>query len=193
MSTGRASEVSGCPADKKWDILGAPMTPNGAILDASAGMKPVSCKVYEFSSINSDGPAETAEGNFPVDAEKFPVHVLVVDDEPLIRWSVAESLSDLGMDVEQAGDAAAALRMVTTAANPFQVVVLDLRLPDMQDLSLLATLRQLLPDARMVLMTAFGTPDIFTEAVLLGAKVLNKPFELDELTHLVLGHNSSPA
>jgi two-component system response regulator FlrC len=111
--------------------------------------------------------------------------VLVVDDEPLIRWSVAESLSNLGYDVEQAPDAESALRMVTTAPMPYDVVVLDLRLPDMKDLSLLGTLRQLLPASALILMTAFGTPDILADAAALGAAVINKPFELDELTRLV--------
>jgi len=37
--------------------------------------------------------------------KKTPVHVLVVDDEPLIRWSVTETLADLGLDVEQADSA----------------------------------------------------------------------------------------
>ena len=124
-------------------------------------------------------------GKFRLAEKKSPRHVLVVDDEPLIRWSVAESLSDLGYDVEQASDATSALRKVTTAALPYDVVVLDLRLPDMSDLSLLGTLRQLLPRAALILMTAFGTADIFAEAAAIGAAVINKPFELDELTRLV--------
>jgi DNA-binding NtrC family response regulator len=77
--------------------------------------------------------------------------------------------------------------MVTTAARPFDVVLLDLRLPDMHDLSLLATLRQLLPAAALILMTAFGTPEIFADAEALGAAVLNKPFEIDDLKKLIHG------
>jgi DNA-binding NtrC family response regulator len=148
-------------------------------------MKTTTCKVMEFPGVNEPGTAAVAR-EIPLRKDFFPPHVLVVDDEPLIRWSVAESLSDLGLDVEQAPDAASALRTVTTSAEPFQVVVLDLRLPDMQDLSLLATLRQLLPDARLILMTAFGSPEIAQQAALLGAAVLNKPFELADLNRLVL-------
>ena len=107
------------------------------------------------------------------------------DDEPLIRWSVAESLSDLGFEVKQAGDASSALRSVTTATEAFDTVIVDLRLPDMQDLSLLGTLRQLLPASVLVLMTAFGTPEIIADAEALGAIVINKPFELDLLMRLV--------
>jgi DNA-binding NtrC family response regulator len=125
-------------------------------------------------------------------AEKFPNHVLVVDDEPLIRWSVAETLSDLGFDVEEAANAASALRIVTNAALPFGVVILDLRLPDMSDLSLLGTLRQLLPRAHLILMTAFGTPELVASARALGADVLAKPFELDELSGLVAADRRDP-
>lgn len=126
-------------------------------------------------------------GKISAAAENFPRHVLVVDDEPLIRWSVSESLSDLGYDVEQAADAQSALRTVTTTALPFDTVVLDLRLPDMDDLSLLGTLRQLLPQATLILMTAFGTPEVLANAESLGAAVINKPFELQDLTRLVTG------
>lgn len=165
------------------------MALNGAVLDAPAGMTPVSF-IVDAVSPEKTAKSQTARiGKFSRAEEKFPRHVLVVDDEPLIRWSVSESLADLGFDVEQAGDAQSALRKVTTTALPFDTVVLDLRLPDMQDLSLLATLRQLLPNAALVLMTAFGTPEILSDAMDLGAAVINKPFELSDLTRLVAGSN----
>jgi DNA-binding NarL/FixJ family response regulator len=58
----------------------------------------------------------------------------------------------------------------------------------MHDLALLATVRQLLPGAAVILMTAFGTPDVIAEALQLGVRgVLYKPFELDALANLVMG------
>lgn len=115
-----------------------------------------------------------------------PARALVVDDEALIRWSVAETLTTLGMEVEQAGDAASARHVIARATAPFDVVVLDLRLPDMDDLTLLRQVRESLPGAFVLLMTAFGTPEIIDEAEALGARgVLNKPFELEELTRLL--------
>jgi DNA-binding NtrC family response regulator len=153
-------------------------------------MRYVSCEVEQTSVRNPAPPATTCVGNPPVTAEKAQLHVLVVDDEPLIRWSVAESLTDLGLDVEQASDAASALRVVTTSRRPFQVVLLDFQLPDMRDLSLLATLRQLLPEARLILMTASVTPDITTDANLLGAAVVNKPFDLDDIARLACESSS---
>ena len=113
---------------------------------------------------------------------------LVVDDEALIRWSVSETLAGLGLAVEQAVDAASTLDAVHAAPRPFDIVILDLRLPDVDDLSLLESVRQRLPDATVVLMTAFGTPEIVARAHELGvAGVLNKPFELAELARLVQG------
>lgn len=159
----------------------------GAILDIPSRMKPVACTVDDSFTGKTDQLPVTLTRKFSGAAEKFPRHILVVDDEPLIRWSVCESLSDLGFDVEEAADAQSALRKVTTAALPFDTVVLDLRLPDMSDLSLLGTLRQLLPAATLILMTAFGTPEILADAEGLGAAVINKPFELQELTRLVEG------
>lgn len=118
----------------------------------------------------------------------IPRRVLVVDDEPLIRWSVTETLAGLGLDVDQAHDAVSALRAITAAGDPFDVIVLDLRLPDMNDLSLLATIRQILPEASVVLVTAFGTDEILERAIELGAcTVLNKPFELGALVDAVYG------
>lgn len=132
-------------------------------------------------------PARTTREILRTAVKKHPLHVLVVDDEPLIRWSVTETLADLGLDVEQADCAASALQAITTTALPFDVIVLDQRLPDMRDLSLLATIRQLLPEAPVVLMTAFGTPEIMSTARQLGVRaVLNKPFELSELSRVVV-------
>ncbi|MBY0493400.1 MAG: response regulator [Cyanobacteria bacterium] len=114
--------------------------------------------------------------------------MLVVDDEPLIRWSVTETLAGLGLDVEQAHDAVSALRAITAPRDGFDVVILDLRLPDMNDLSLLATIRQVVPDVTIVLMTAFGTDEVVERAIALGAcSVLHKPFELGALVAAVYG------
>lgn len=111
---------------------------------------------------------------------------LVVDDEALIRWSVSETLADHGLTVQQAADGAAAIATITSAAAPFDVVVLDLRLPDVDDLSLLGRIRELLPAAKVVLMTAFSTPAVVGGARQLGViGILNKPFELSELIDLL--------
>jgi DNA-binding NtrC family response regulator len=116
-----------------------------------------------------------------------PLRVLVVDDEALIRWSVSETLTDFGLEVEQAVDAASALAAIETAEPGFDVIVLDLRLPDMDDLTLVSTIRRRLPQVPVVLMTAFGTPEVVAQARALGVtNILSKPFELGELGRVVL-------
>jgi DNA-binding NtrC family response regulator len=110
--------------------------------------------------------------------------VLVVDDEPLIRWAIAEQLSDAGYSVQETGDARGA--MSALAASAFDVVLLDIRLPDSNDLTLLTCIRQLAPAARVIMMTAHGTRELAERAVALGAfGFLDKPFELREMAGLV--------
>jgi two-component system, NtrC family, response regulator AtoC len=122
------------------------------------------------------------------------LRVLVVDDEPLIRWSMSETLVDLGHEVVEAGDAQSAIAAVSGAAIPFDVVLLDLRLPDSSDLTLLSRLRRLTPQTQVILMTAFGAAEILQGAIDLGAfRVVGKPFEVSELASLVQkAHASRP-
>jgi two-component system response regulator AtoC len=124
---------------------------------------------------------------YPVPAKNPAVaHVLVVDDEPLIRWSLAETLSDRGHTVTEAGNGKEALRVVTLAANRPDVVLLDYRLPDSNDLSLFAAIKRELPEVPIILMTAYGSPEITTGALALGAyRVVGKPFEVQDLAALV--------
>jgi two-component system response regulator AtoC len=113
------------------------------------------------------------------------LRVLVVDDEPLIRWSIAETLTAGGHQVVQAEDAASALRAVHDQPGP-DLVFLDFRLPDSNDLGLLAKIREIAPDAVVVLMTAFGTPDVTAGARKLGvSRVLNKPFNMHDVEDVV--------
>lgn len=113
-------------------------------------------------------------------------NILIVEDEPLIRWSLSETLSDSGHVVVEAGDAAGALRAVTGAAAPFDVVLLDFRLPDSNDLALLARLRRFAATARIILMTAYGTPEILQAALDLGAhRVISKPFDMKDVAPMV--------
>src|SRR5262245_13407843 len=120
-------------------------------------------------------------------AEKIrALRVLVVDDEMLIRWSIGETLTRAGHRVVEAVDGAAAIRALNDASAPIDAVLLDYRLPDSSDLTLLATIRRLAPHSPVVLMTAYSTPDVIRGATELGAHaVLTKPFEMDDLTAIL--------
>ena len=122
----------------------------------------------------------------PQPARAPVLRVLVVDDEPLIRWSLAEALGARGYDVVESGDARGARNAVREAAIDFDVVILDYRLPDSGDLSLLVSMRRQLPRAHVILMTAFGTSELVRDALDLGAfRVIGKPFDLEEFSDLV--------
>ena len=113
------------------------------------------------------------------------LRVLVVDDEPLIRWAIAETLGQEGHQVTEAGDAAGAIQALSTRPAP-DVVLLDLRLPDANDLALLATVRRLAPSAAVVMMTAVGDAETIAGAGALGAsRVVGKPIDMRDLETIV--------
>jgi two-component system NtrC family response regulator len=116
-----------------------------------------------------------------------PLRVLVVDDEPLIRWAVAEAMTDAGHEVVQAANGTAALQAIGGTPEPFHVVLLDYRLPDSDDLSLLQWIRRVSPISAVVMMTAFSTTPMKTAAKDLGAyEVVGKPFDVAAMTELLV-------
>jgi two-component system, NtrC family, response regulator AtoC len=126
------------------------------------------------------------ENNFPL------LRVLVVEDELLIRWSVAETLANAGHSVLEAPDGETAVRALAETREPVDVVLLDYRLPDSNDLTLLSNIRSLSPESSVVLMTAFGTPEVTRGALELGAcRVLTKPFDMHDVPALVLEAHQS--
>jgi DNA-binding NtrC family response regulator len=131
------------------------------------------------------GPVADA-GNSAMSLNYSPMaNVLVVDDEALIRWSVAESLEAAGHQVAEAGSARETLAYFGGGGTP-AVVVLDLKLPDSDDLELLRRIRTLAPACRIILMTAHGTPEVLDEARRAGAfDVLSKPFDMARVVGLV--------
>jgi DNA-binding NtrC family response regulator len=112
--------------------------------------------------------------------------VLVVDDEPLIRWSLAETLGDSGYQVVESSDGRGATGALQAATREFDVILLDYRLPDSEGLSLLAAIRQIAPHTQVILMTAYGSPEVIRGALGLGAfRVVTKPLEMQDVTTLV--------
>ena len=135
----------------------------------------------------------SAWGKFPDMLKNSPLlRILIVDDEPLIRWSLAETLAELGHSVCEAGDGASAVRWLTGAERPFDVVLLDFRLPDSNDLDLLSAIRRIAPGTAVIMMTAYGTPEVASTALKLGAfRVVAKPFEVLDMAKLVVQAHQS--
>jgi two-component system response regulator AtoC len=112
-----------------------------------------------------------------------PARVLVVDDEDLIRWSLRTRLEEEGHDVTEAPDGATALERVGEGVD---LVLLDLRLPDLDGLELLRRIKDSDSDTIVVLMTAHSTVQNAVEAIKGGAfHYVIKPFEMDEMMSLV--------
>src|SRR6266545_2388395 len=115
------------------------------------------------------------------------MRVLVVEDELLIRWSIVETLAQAGCIVSEAVDGATAIQALLASDEPVDAVVLDYRLPDSNDLALLARIRQLSPRSAVVMMTAFGTPGVVQGARDLGVyRVIDKPFEMHDLASMLV-------
>lgn len=116
---------------------------------------------------------------------KLPRTALVVDDEALIRWSVSEGLVEAGWLVRQAANGADARAALAALDGQPCLVILDLRLPDVSDLSLVQALRQARPEVPIILMTAYGTADQKRLAEAAGVyRVIDKPFDIGTIVSL---------
>lgn len=119
----------------------------------------------------------------PTRDEEVPRHLLVVDDEALIRWAASTTLAEAGYHVVQAADGAEARRQ--SAETPVDLALLDLRLPDTDGLSLMRDISQRHPRCRFIMMTAFRTPELTANASSTGVPVLDKPFSMPDMLRLV--------
>jgi DNA-binding NtrC family response regulator len=112
------------------------------------------------------------------------VHVLIIDDEPLIRESVTGALADEGFETSVAASGAEGWRRFLEERP--DVVVLDLRLGDLDGLELLGRIRQEDPDVKAIIISAHGSFEAAVRAMQLGAyDFIKKPFDLDEMVATV--------
>ena len=124
--------------------------------------------------------------NIPLMMKKSAPAVLVVDDEALIRWSLGEMLGERGYAVTEAVDGRTAIAAIENAAEPFEVVLLDYRLPDSADLRLLERVRRMAPTSQVIMITAHNSPELALGAAALGAfRVISKPFDVESLAALI--------
>jgi DNA-binding NtrC family response regulator len=106
--------------------------------------------------------------------------VLVVDDEKLIRWSVAERLQRIGYEVLSAESGEQALEIL--AATPPDLMLLDVKLPGIDGVETLQRALGIHPDVAVLMMSAHSTVDIAVEAMKRGAvDFLVKPFPFQAL------------
>ena len=112
------------------------------------------------------------------------VQVLIIDDEPLIRESVTGALGDEGFQTSEADSGAQGWRRFQSDRP--DIVLLDLRLGDVDGLELLKRIRQDAPEVKVILISAHGSFESAVAAMKLGAyDFIKKPFELDEMVATV--------
>jgi two-component system response regulator AtoC len=114
------------------------------------------------------------------------ISVLVVDDELLIRKSLSRVLRSKGYAVELASTGAEGLERAANLRP--HVMILDMRLPDTDGLSVLRRVRQLDPLVQVIVFTAFGDVQSAVDAMKLGAcDFLRKPYEMEDILLAVEG------
>jgi DNA-binding response OmpR family regulator len=110
--------------------------------------------------------------------------VLIIDDEPSVADALRVILEDEGFAVVVAANGRDGLAQARLA--PFSVTVTDLRLPDMDGLEVISALREGGLGGAVILITSYGTPEIFARASDLGAAgVISKPFLPSEILQLI--------
>jgi DNA-binding NtrC family response regulator len=108
------------------------------------------------------------------------VRILVVDDEHNLRMTIAANLELEGFEVVEAEDGETALALVK--AQPFDLVLSDVRMPGMNGVDLFRHIHELKPELPVILMTAFALEGLVQEALREGAfTLLPKPFEIEHL------------
>ena len=112
------------------------------------------------------------------------IKIIVVDDEPSIRESLKGWLQQDGYQVETAAGGPEAL--AKNAENRFDIMLIDVKMPEMGGLTLLKKIKEIDADIAIVMMTAHGAIRDAVEAIKLGAyDYLLKPFELEELSFTI--------
>jgi len=112
------------------------------------------------------------------------LRVLVVDDDPGVRYTIREILESEGLGVDEAADGEEALRRLDAGAHA--LVITDLRMPRLDGMALLRAIGARSPAPRVVLVTAHGSERQAVEAMKAGAfDYFRKPFEPEELLAVV--------
>jgi DNA-binding NtrC family response regulator len=119
--------------------------------------------------------------------------ILVVEDERIVRDSLSEWLMDEGYKVRTVKDGYEALKVINE--GPVDVIVLDMKMPGLNGLEVLKELRARGTQARVIIITAYGSIENAVEAMKLGAvDYITKPFPPESLKfrYVRLSQVSSP-
>lgn len=111
-------------------------------------------------------------------------HILVVDDEANIRKVLKALLEQEGYFVSEAKDGVEALSLLKK--EPFQTIITDLRMPNLDGMGFLEASLKLYPDIPIIIVTAHGTVDSAVSALKMGAfDYISKPFDKTEMIQVI--------
>ncbi|MGB9441931.1 MAG: response regulator [Desulfobacterales bacterium] len=117
--------------------------------------------------------------------ERGGFHILVVDDELIVRDSLKEWLLEEGFSVDMAASGAEALDRLSRQA--YQLMLLDIKMPGMDGVEVLQKAKESWPDLNVIMMTAYATIETAVEAMKVGAlEYLIKPFDPETMVPMVL-------
>jgi len=112
------------------------------------------------------------------------VRVMIIDDEPLMRMTVQDALAAEGYKVITAETGGKGLTLLRE--NRADMVITDLRLPDMDGIQILREVKTFSPETQVILITAYGSIDSAVTAMKEGASdYLTKPFSMEELLLII--------
>lgn len=123
-----------------------------------------------------------------------PGRVLVVDDEPAMRETLADILGDRGYEVDVARDGREAVERARLC--PYAAVLMDVRMPRLNGVEALGELvrQRSVPAGRVLMMTAYAGDELLGEAAAAGvAGIANKPLDLARVLAFVDGACRSTA
>lgn len=110
--------------------------------------------------------------------------ILIVDDEDNITWSMEKYLSKDGYFIATADSAKKGAELLN--ASPFELVITDMKMPDVDGFQFLNWIKKNHPKSKVVIMTAFGSPSIRDEAKKIGAyRYFEKPVDLNQLRKFI--------
>lgn len=112
------------------------------------------------------------------------IRILIIEDEPLIRWSLRQKFEEQGYQVSEVETGVAAEDALEAAV--YDLIMLDYKLPDCTGVEVLRKVRQVDTDVVVIMMTAYSTIESAVEAMKLGAfDYLTKPFDMEQLLRTV--------
>lgn len=112
--------------------------------------------------------------------------ILIIDDETKVAFFLQEGLKGLGEEYEVHAIGSAELALEQMHSRPFDLLVVDFRLPGINGLDLIERVHTVNPSTKTILITAYGSPEIEKEAYRLDTcRYLHKPFRIEELMRTV--------